>query len=798
MDFFTRKDSINNLTISNRLRNCLKQLEIDSIGQLLDFPRNGWPNVRNMGVKTIAEVLSLTEELTISLTAGRETVESLPEDQKEFCEELEEKLDLTNTAGIVAEICKVYPEIGGETLIYRVYENELVKEALSHKILSCLNGKLQGADYEYLCLKLPKHLNNTTILEELLLELEDKGRIYEEDGGYIRHYPSVMEFVENISDERKKSIVKCRLSGKTQEETGAEFGLTKERVRQICNKAFENAPMFAEDLYRDLYTKYDLNTESLDRIFHLSTYTAKYLEIRYSSRGKNRLPLKEMLEDDSLSPNIKRAVEAYVYQDYLNVGTIRIQKTRPELFRYVVKTYCKNKTDYSEVVKLYHVFLEEHGLAGNEKLMINSRTYENKIAKCDYALWIWPRSIRYYNIPERNYEEFLSEINLAQYQDKEISTLKIFREHPDLMDEYDIRDEFELHNLLNKIWPQFGNFKVDFCKMPTIRLGNYNIDDQVLDLLLQCAPIPASDFAKEYENEYGVKAATAAGNCLHCIDPYLVGGIYTIDQESLPLDKHNHMKEVLSEEFYTLADIQRLYQREFPRDNRRLNTYNIKTLGFIINSSYAISNTYSNAAVYFRHILTCTAVVDAGDFPQAILSLPAYLSELLDLKKQREIIEFSPKQYINIRRLEQAGTTKEMLKGYCQKVCHFVERNTYFTVTSIRQDGFTHELDELCFDEWFYSSLLAEDHDHFSYRRMGGNRLFFSGNKDVHLSVFLEWILEKEDRIDLDNLIDLLSTRYGLTFKREKILCVLKDTDLYYDQIMDRVYIDYGTYFEEV
>lgn len=95
---------------------------------------------------------------------------------------------------------------------------------------------------------------------------------------------------------------------------------------------------------------------------------------------------------------MKRAVEAYVYQDYLNMGTIRIQKTRPELFHYVVKTYCKNKADYLEIVKLYHVFLEEHGLAGDEKLMINPRTYVNKIARCDYALWIWPRSIRCYNI----------------------------------------------------------------------------------------------------------------------------------------------------------------------------------------------------------------------------------------------------------------------------------------------------------------------------------------------------------------------------------------------------------------
>ena len=46
--------------------------------------------------------------------------------------------------------------------------------------------------------------------------------------------------------------------------------------------------------------------------------------------------------------------------------------------------------------------------------------------------------------------------------------------------------------------------------------------------------------------------------------------------------------------------------------------------------------------------------------------------------------------------------------------------------------------------------------------------------------------------------MDLMSRQYDLQFPREKLIEVLKDTDLYYDRIMDTVYIDYDTYFEEV
>lgn len=37
----------------------------------------------------------------------------------------------------------------------------------------------------------------------------------------------------------------------------------------------------------------------------------------------------------------------------------------------------------------------------------------------------------------------------------EITSLKLFRDYPDLMREYDIRDEYELHNLLKKLVNQF-------------------------------------------------------------------------------------------------------------------------------------------------------------------------------------------------------------------------------------------------------------------------------------------------------------------------------------------------------
>ena len=47
------------LTMSVRLRNCLKREGIDTVGSLLDFPSDGWSGVSNIGAKTLDEVTTL-------------------------------------------------------------------------------------------------------------------------------------------------------------------------------------------------------------------------------------------------------------------------------------------------------------------------------------------------------------------------------------------------------------------------------------------------------------------------------------------------------------------------------------------------------------------------------------------------------------------------------------------------------------------------------------------------------------------------------------------------------------------
>ena len=196
--------------------------------------------------------------------------------------------------------------------------------------------------------------------------------------------------------------------------------------------------------------------------------------------------------------------------------------------------------------------------------------------------------------------------------------------------------------------------------------------------------------------------------------------------------------------------------------------------------------------------MTQNDVVDMREYDNAIRNITTYNSEYHRLRSGYEIIEFSPLQYINIRRLNAVGITKEHLIEYCNAVVKYCEKGEYFTIESLKNNGFAHPLDNLGFGEWFYSSILFEDRENFSAQRIGGTRLFLRGRSSANFGDMLVWLLNKYQKIDLYDLMQLLENQYGIRLPKEKLLTIIGGTELYYDTIMESVYIDYDTYFEEI
>ena len=262
-----------------------------------------------------------------------------------------------------------------------------------------------------------------------------------------------------------------------------------------------------------------------------------------------------------------------------------------DISNYVLRTFATDGVTFDEFRELYFSILEDIGKQNDPKLSLMDRGYENKLAASKNTLWKYGKKLRYYNMELYDFTELLITINLNQYNNIEYSTLKFFRLYPELMKTYDIRDEYELHNLLKKICDKDKYPTINFKRMPNIEFGKADRDNQVIDLLLSLAPISNNDFAIEYEHEYGVAANTVLANYMSNFDQYFYNGVYKIDFPALPDIIAQKLKQLLINDFYLLSNIREIYKKEFPNsDEKLLNPFSLKNLGFKVYSNYAVKD----------------------------------------------------------------------------------------------------------------------------------------------------------------------------------------------------------------
>jgi hypothetical protein len=220
-------------------------------------------------------------------------------------------------------------------------------------------------------------------------------------------------------------------------------------------------------------------------------------------------------------------------------------------------------------------------------------------------------------------------------------------------------------------------------------------------------------------------------------------------------------------------------------------------MGFAVNSKYAVQH-YDSANKYFEAILTEKDQFDISPFRDRFATYQSYQGVLLDLRKNLQIIEYEPDQYINFRKLERGGLTKKMIFEFCDAVYDAAEDGEFFTICSLRQKGFENELFDFGFGDLFYGSLLLSD-ERFSFKKLWGTMLLRKDKKEISAKDFIVEIVTRERQIDLYDLETLLRQEYGCTAV-ETYDCVqrTKDAEIFYDSELQIFYADQELYYDEI
>jgi hypothetical protein len=621
---------------------------------------------------------------------------------------------------------------------------------------------------------LPEIVPNQT-LEMILKRLLDTQMIGLDCGIYRIAKLSFQETIENMSDDRIKSIILMRISGMTLEQTGNSQGVTRERVRQIEAKTIRKINNVTEDKYRHLYEKYSLSKELFISVFNETEAAYYYLSQKYEKGNRDFF---DAINDRHLPIQIINKIDQYKHKDHIEVNGEYLECNRETLISYVLKNYCTDEIRFDDFIQRYDNVLENISCSHKNKLNLGDKNgLMNRMINRDDMLWKQNKRLRYYDLSSIDHSTFYDQLNLLKYNDQTISTLKLFRDNETVMRAYDIRDEYELHNILRKIPQCHKKYRLVIQRMPTITIGEGNMQEQIYQTLMEHAPISIDDLTVLCEHKYGVKSNTLKANQLKPFDRYYHDGIYSIDFRPLPLEVKYMMQHEFSGDFYPLDFVYKKFFRLFPDQPRDLlNPYTIKELGFLVFSDYIIRDKFQNVQAYLTHVLTKEKTLSLDELPTGIETIPNYYSVTASLKSAYDIIEYEPRKYVTIKALEEKGVTKKSLKSFCDGVYNAYQGKGFFTIFAMKTNWLFQSLPQLDYSDKFYESVLEQD-VRFQTIHIGSGHIFTT---DLSCSKPLEIVRAIAEGLgtrSLDLIEEELKAVYGLRPKRDKLISYIRMLD---------------------
>lgn len=824
---------LNATNLSARTNNALNNAGIETVGELLEYPLEEIPNIKNLGMKNADEVMVFIskikkEERIDSKIDEEETFQTSGENIKreenkqkiiDVCHSVVEGLRPYAGRGYhggklqneLVEFCSedknyktIIKEINGfkgdnvlanQNLIQLLVFYPMVRTVVKDCIGGIAKTEEYGVSRNTILTSMPKYFDFEELVDKLIDEMLTEGKLVNVfDNRYTFKYDSIMNFVGLINKDRDRKIMMERINGKTLLEVGESFQLSRERVRQIAQRYLDIMDRVYEDIYRDVFMKYHFTKENFVLGFEVPETTFNYLCIKYRS---GKIEPEFLIDDETFPERFRKAGEKIVYKNHVTIGNELVIARRLELCEYILRNVGKEGITFKELVKHYNKLIDDLEIDNNDGITLMGRGYENKISSSNKVLWKYGKKFRYYNIDAYDFTNLLNELDLGKYKDVEYSALKFFRKYEELMEEYDIRDEYELHNLLKKICKKKDYPNIKFSRMPNIIFGEANREKQVMDLLKSLCPIQNYEFGKIYEEVYGVRVETVLANYMKGFEKYFFNGEYKMDfpiPDKKTIDK---LKSVFNEEYYSLNTINEIYKEKLPDiDSSYINSYTINLLGFHVYSDYAISKEYTSAKEYFRKVLTGNDTVDISSLPKDLKTNIGFSSELYKLRTNYEIVEYKRFQYINIRALSKRGVNRVAIEQYCKSVIDYVKEGEYFTIHSLILKGFKHILHDLDYNECFFASLLGESPLEISYRRIGGNKLFKKGEGEVTADAFIHYIMTEKSLgcIKIQKLVEIMLSEYNIDFNLWKIPETVKGSQLYYDTFTKEIYINYEAY----
>ena len=655
-------------------------------------------------------------------------------------------------------------------LNFEILKNEIKKESFTKEDIIEANI---GENYNI------KNIND--VLYNSLINNE----LIKEDNIYYFVYPNLIEIINSIENVNYRGILLSRLNGGTLEEVGETYELTRERVRQIVKKEVGKIHKFKENRYLEFFIKYNLDSEMFCEIFKISNITYNFFKEKYQV---GNLSLEEMLDDPKIDYDQKQIIRKHFNMIYYNQEYLIVSKKNILI---AILKEIEDKISYIKIKELYNMIIDKYSLDLPKYLNTDIRNIEGILNRSCFVLMSFGKKCRYYDINniENNIKEEL--MQLLNIEPGIYSSELFFNNNPLLMKKIDIRDEYELHNLLKKI---IYDKNIIFSRMPDIYINCNNKYEYIKNIIQELAPIDIEQFIEIMRQNNGYKLATFRAYIQNEFSNNIENNVLVYDSPKFTEEQYMFFKSILKEDIYSTKTIKEILVQKYDvNDFRLLNNMNFSKLNYKVRENYIIKNHITNLDKYFDELIENVEYFELTyEMKKTASTFYSYISKLIYKYK---LFKYDDSKYITINRLKNMGIDEIDIQNYIKTIQNILPINKYFNLDTI-DFSYNNKLINLNLPKCFYETLIMTITQTKSIS-INNNLIFIKTDEIVNKEKFINSFIIKS-KTHINEIKKQIKEQYNIDISINDIKLLINTNRYILQTNTNYVYLDKESYENDI
>lgn len=628
------------------------------------------------------------------------------------------------------------------------------------------------------------------LLGEKLIELLDKKILKKKDEKYSLIKPRLCKELEKINKENNHyNMVLKKLNGLTLESIGNEYNVTRERIRQIIQKELKKLNITREEeKYTEIFETYNFDCELFCEFYNEEQIVYYYLKEKCNSGIKEPV---DMIDELNLTRNqlsiLKRKYNLINYNgEYIVIK-------RNNILSAIIKKFNK-LVEYSDIINEYNRLIQTYNLSLEILTEDDFRNIDSILERMPCILCSAGRYYRYYDIDVLEASDIGELKEMLRVEPGDYSSEYFYNNNKQIMKKFDIRSEYELHNLLRKIIGD-SEKEVVFSRMPDIFINCNDKFAFIEDLIHELSPINIDEFAEYVYQNYGHKINTFKALLMSYFNKYITNGVIMSDCAEFDEQQLSIIKEHLIEDVYSISTIKELLTELFDvEDFRLLNNLNMQKVGYKLRGNYIMKSTISNLEGYMKDYINNNDYYEIKPEYKKIGS--TFSSYLYKFIYNLDLFKIDDEKYITIKKLNELGITKDDINIFISEIEKVINENEFFNLYSLDKDNFLSNLKKHNFPDCFYETIISAINDVKTFS-LKNNVMFIKTEEQVTRKKFINSFIVK-DKTYIKEIKDAIFKKYNINLYEYYIKEFINTKKYYLDNSIDCVYLNRDLYEEDI